>query len=126
MPRDAFAEALLVKEALADLLARQRSLLDVVRRRADAPASSDLLDAWTRVEAATARVAEAAHAQGIDAESSRDLDRARALSALLAAELDARRGAVVGELGRVRDARRRIDALRRRVSDAGHSCDVTG
>lgn len=115
-----------VKSALARLLTQQRAFLELVRRRADGLSPSDLTDAWERVESASACVATAAHEQGVDDELASELARARALSGLLAAELGVHSEAVAEEIARVRDARRRVDALRRRATDAGHSCDVSG
>lgn|GEM_PF-4188142 len=115
-----------MNEALADLLARQRALLDTVRRRADDMSAVELSRAWGLVEEAAARVAEEADRRGLDPSAAQDLARARALAALLAAELGTRRGAVVAELARVRAARRRLETLRRRPSDSGQSCDVSG
>lgn len=115
-----------MKEALADLLARQRALLDTVRRRADTMSPAELSRAWGLVEEAATRVTDEAQAQGLDPATEQDLNRARALSALLAAEIGTRRIAVVDELKRVREARRRLDRLRRRTGDAGSRCDVSG
>lgn len=115
-----------MKEALEDLLARQRALLDTVRRRADAMSAAELSRAWGLVEQAAERVDALAAEHGLDESAAQDLARARALSALLAAELGSRRGVVVAELAKVREARKRLEKMRRRSQDSGQSCDVSG
>lgn len=115
-----------MRDALANLLVRQRALLDLVRRPAVDVSPAALALAWEGVDEAGVLVTEHAPTDGVPADLVEDLGRARALAALLCSEFGVRCAAVAAELAQVRRVRRRLDAMDRRPPESGRSVNISG